>query len=77
MVKHSDDRSALVVTDVIEDLIDFRRMSDRHLNRMRVLQAVQFQRADVDVVDELRPDVVVREQVVHAQELHKRGVALV
>uniref|UniRef100_A0A182JBR1 Uncharacterized protein n=1 Tax=Anopheles atroparvus TaxID=41427 RepID=A0A182JBR1_ANOAO len=77
MVQHADHARALVVADLVEDLVDLGRVPDRYLDRVRVAQAVQLERVRVHVGDELRPDVVAREQVVHAQELHERRVALV
>lgn len=39
--KHTDDRAALKIADGVEDLVDFKRILDRHLDRMRVTDGIK------------------------------------
>jgi len=52
-------------------------MAHRDFDRMRISEPVQFEGLAVGGSHELRPDIVLGEQMVHTQELHKRGIALV
>ena len=76
-MEHADDGGALVVGNVIKDLVDLVRVADGHFDRVRVLKAVQIQRRRRHVRDELRPNLELGEQMVHAERLHERGVAFV
>ena len=53
--QHADDGGALVVGDVVEDLVDLGGVADLHLDRVRVLQGVELQRRDQRAGYELGP----------------------
>jgi hypothetical protein len=76
-MQHSDDRSTFVVRNVVKNFVDLSWMSDRHFNGVRIFQAIQLESPNIGVCDELGPDVILGKQVLHAEELHERGVALI
>ena len=55
VVEHPDDGGTLVVRDVVEDLVHLGRVTDLHLDWVRVLKRVQLQSRDQRARDELRP----------------------
>ena len=70
-MQHSDDRSTLIVRNVVKDFVNLSWMSDRHLDGVRIFQAVELECPDVGVRNKLGPDVVLGEQVLNAEELHE------
>ena len=63
-VQQTNDAGALLVGDVVEDLVDLRRFLDRNLDRMAVPKSVG-EHAQTEIIREkLRPDVVFRIDVI-------------
>ena len=57
VVQHPDDRRAFRIRDGVKDLVDFRWMTNRNFDRVRVIQSVQLQSAHVIGSHELSPNV--------------------
>jgi len=66
-----------MVGNIVKDFVDLIRMADRNFDGVRILETVEIQSCRVDIVHELGPNIKVREQVVDAQELHKRGITFI
>ena len=73
IVKHPDDRSSLVVGNVVEDFIYLRGMTDLHLDGVRAFEGVQLQGLEEAARNKLFPDLVLRVQHVCGEVLHKLG----
>ena len=76
-MQHSNDASTFMVGNIVENFVDLIRMADWNFDGVRILETVEIQGCRVDIVDELGPNIKVREQVVDAQELHKRGITFI
>ena len=75
--QHPDHRGALAVADAVEDLADLLGVAHFHLDGVGALEPVQRQGPAEVRVDELRPHVPFREQMVHRQEFDPGGKPLV
>lgn len=74
--QHPDDGRAFVVGDFVEDLVNVFRTLDFNLDRMRRVEGVEFSSGIESLREELGPDLPAGKEVVHAQELDPRRVAL-
>ena len=77
VLKHPQHRSALAVTDRVKQLADLGRVCHFLFDRVRVLQAVEAERAVSVHVHELRPHRPFGEQPVHRLGAYPRGETLV